>query len=1047
MLVVADEMPATEHEQNEPSSGYSTDNSLRLENPLPSPLQLQPSLSLQIATNVYTETDSDTTVSSVSTIIRSQTSMQPQSITADDTKDIDAAEASSQVGVQVAAVDNPPRALSLVMTSTAANSSDNNSDDNSDNSSDGSDNSSDGSRNSSRDGNATTIPAIMSIATNDTSPPSIATSSPTTLAFLSSSSDSSRSNTCGTYLGLETPEQHAFSDLDAAYLSSNTAVDKQSQLEFHPIHHSTPAMDELVLPRDDDNTTAVHQIYNDDEDDDPNAAIDKSLHRSPILGAYSQQNPHTSTDFTIAVHTALDSDSDSDLQHSSASSRSGARSRSDSVSDSLSDCSLEDGELRSSMIGSTYTSMPEPGTYVTVFDYIPQKPNELTVRLGDIIDVHLTFHDGWCLGENHQTRAAGMVPLYSLVKLAPELEIELLAKLPPISEIPKPAVDCVVSYDQLKVEVPLQRTLSTTNSETICSRFLSTSTLSPYPSTRKASTLFFVWRFPAEKVGISGTFNNWKRQIPMFYDHSSKMYTAFVEGDHLAHGDICEYKYFVDGIWTCDDELPVVVDGTGIKNNFLVVCTQFAYGRETTSEIPQVQYIEQQRIFPEPLDSEESWRTMLLSQVDTTNILVETARIAQSLQPCETYTGVGWRSARPTNDTLPEGALDHFVDISLRSLPSDRTTTRSHLATQNIMSIHDTVDETDESTAFNAQRQLPSEETSDWLSRHHSYVSDPTQPLRMAKSGMSHTSMHLSKKIDNCNINKRSSSAILSIEDYPAIAAQSPMHSPSQSPHVHSINSKTDSAVFISSSNSSNSSNNKACKLSPVISTELMAYSLLELDAAASRNFVHKVWGLSDLIPVKLDEPLLASHEEFLEDDVASIYYSDNECEDTISTDERQAFSKFSSEMECSEDDLDIVQSGDHLFDWVTINSWLSGGVVAFDGLPLLRVILLWMMYLQICYISWSVLSAITGTVTYILKPAVAVVVTLVSATVYMLDAESLEPRTVFWSSLYHLIVQAYLYLGFAFLILCIDHNWDTISTYFPFSLLALGGEPDSNVS
>ncbi|KAJ1343784.1 hypothetical protein BSLG_001676 [Batrachochytrium salamandrivorans] len=988
MLVVADEMPATEHEQNEPSSGYSTDNSLRLENPLPSPLQLQPSLSLQIATNVYTETDSDTTVSSVSTIIRSQTSMQPQSITADDTKDIDAAEASSQVGVQVAAVDNPPRALSLVMTSTAANSSDNNSDDNSDNSSDGSDNSSDGSRNSSSDGNATTIPAIMSIATNDTSPPSIATSSPTTLAFLSSSSDSSRSNTCGTYLGLETPEQHAFSDLDAAYLSSNTAVDKQSQLEFHPIHHSTPAMDELVLPRDDDNTTAVHQIYNDDEDDDPNAAIDKSLHRSPILGAYSQQNPHTSTDFTIAVHTALDSDSDSDLQHSSASSRSGARSRSDSVSDSLSDCSLEDGELRSSMIGSTYTSMPEPGTYVTVFDYIPQKPNELTVRLGDIIDVHLTFHDGWCLGENHQTRAAGMVPLYSLVKLAPELEIELLAKLPPISEIPKPAVDCVVSYDQLKVEVPLQRTLSTTNSETICSRFLSTSTLSPCkdvyneaknivstymvtmgdlrrvsiqyiphslesrgwelldPSTRKASTLFFVWRFPAEKVGISGTFNNWKRQIPMFYDHSSKMYTAFVEGDHLAHGDI----------------------------------------------------------------------------FDTTNILVETARIAQSLQPCETYTGVGWRSARPTNDTLPEGALDQFVDISLRSLPSDRTTTRSHLATQNIMSIHDTVDETDESTAFNAQRQLPSEETSDWLSRHHSYVSDPTQPLRMAKSGMSHTSMHLSKKIDNCNINKRSSSAILSIEDYPAIAAQSPMHSPSQSPHVHSINSKTDSAVFISSSNSSNSSNNKACKLSPVISTELMAYSLLELDAAASRNFVHK-------------------------DDVASIYYSDNECEDTISTDERQAFSKFSSEMECSEDDLDIVQSGDHLFDWVTINSWLSGGVVAFDGLPLLRVILLWMMYLQICYISWSVLSAITGTVTYILKPAVAVVVTLVSATVYMLDAESLEPRTVFWSSLYHLIVQAYLYLGFAFLILCIDHNWDTISTYFPFSLLALGGEPDSNVS
>nr|KAJ3411580.1 Protein kinase, AMP-activated, beta [Polyrhizophydium stewartii] len=358
----------------------------------------------------------------------------------------------------------------------------------------------------------------------------------------------------------------------------------------------------------------------------------------------------------------------------------------------------------------TSPSLLEPGTYVTVFDYVPQQPNELEVRLGDMVQVHLTFHDGWCLGENYQTGAKGMVPLFSLVKLAPELEQEMLAKMrrtnellaaiasaaaakaakdreqqpakslvseqqdggymsgiddsPPPTAAPARPVSSPRKADSgaedLWAERPPTFTLKPNQASDGLAEDVTTYVVSmrdlrrvsieyiPHALEKRGwdvggrvsavaaaapTSFFFVWRLPAEKVSISGTFNDWKRQVPMFFDHGSNMYTAFVEGEGLQHGDICEYKYLVDGRWLCDEDLPVVIDETGHKNNFLVVCTHFAYGRYIYIDIFPVALAQDamRRLVSKTVPpAPSSWSERLLDVFDPTDMLAETAKALEA---------------------------------------------------------------------------------------------------------------------------------------------------------------------------------------------------------------------------------------------------------------------------------------------------------------------------------------------------------------------------------------------------------------------------------
>ncbi|KAI8925913.1 hypothetical protein BC831DRAFT_458738 [Entophlyctis helioformis] len=327
----------------------------------------------------------------------------------------------------------------------------------------------------------------------------------------------------------------------------------------------------------------------------------------------------------------------------------------------------------------------DPGAYVTVFDYAPLKPNEIALQLGDMVYVHMTFHDGWCLGENYSTGLKGMVPLHSLIKVARELEEELLAKMrraqafmaalaaatqgkslaelaasradgsrvppsvvtavidgPRQSNGPKSRVSDLILSPHPALEGEIHYSLGDQGVSTyvVSMKDLRRVSIEYVPHSLEirgweyrdrsmpAPTFFFVWRHAADKVSISGTFNNWERQVPMFFDNSSSMYSAFVEGDGLKHGDICEYKFLVDGKWVCDDELPIVIDETGHKNNFLVVCTQFAYGRNLFIETRAIQYLAPLLLTSSPLrPSDPLWSDLIADVFDGSEIYAIVAQL------------------------------------------------------------------------------------------------------------------------------------------------------------------------------------------------------------------------------------------------------------------------------------------------------------------------------------------------------------------------------------------------------------------------------------
>ncbi|KAK6097254.1 5'-AMP-activated protein kinase subunit beta-2 [Batrachochytrium dendrobatidis] len=746
----------------------------------------------------------------------------------------------------------------------------------------------------------------------------------------------------------------------------------------------------------------------------------------------------------VAINTPLGSDSDND-------SSTGHLSSNDSSLDNESNDSMEDGELRSSMIVPS-AGMPEPGTYVTVFDYMPAKPNELAVKLGDIINVHLTFHDGWCLGENHQTGIAGMVPLYSLVKLAPELERELLEKLAQSQAVTKAADTsekstieeclepiCVSKVSRGSVEDTLTELSSPNHILDLDHSDISTYVVTmgdlrrvsiqyiphslefrgwefPKSNSSKATTLFFVWRFPAEKVGISGTFNNWKRQIPMFYDHGSKMYTAFVEGDHLSHGDICEYKYFVDEKWTCDDDLPIVVDDTGLQNNFLVVCTQFAYGKEIIIDVPCIQYVEQQSIYFHTLEKTESWQEPLYFSINTDSILAVTTQFVQSVKELQTVhvdpvtTPLGYDV--PTTSKLRCMDLDDTSHDYVNGLVDASVPIKEIIASSVLL---ETVSTTYHKTAVpHHTPALFSTTFDDSLTNLKGFDTNGLGNHKVLTSYQNETDKFLPFQVTDI-------STVHLISHPRSVVSQ-----------VSMLDNKTDSAVFIN-----NHRRDTASSLSPISLKQLREFSLLELDPVASRKFVQDVWDHAEFISALLENKQSAGQSDIL-DDTLSVYYSANGS--SVNGEERRDLHDQTGSIEA---DLDGSFSQTFFLEWSTTAEWLTGGTVAFDGFPMIRITLLWIIYIQVCLILWRAVYVFADVVLHILMPLAVMGATVVSAALFLMDMNDDDFLPMIWTASYHFALQACLYMALAFLVLMVDRQWNCLSTLYPLSLLVSSNNMD----
>jgi 5'-AMP-activated protein kinase regulatory beta subunit len=85
---------------------------------------------------------------------------------------------------------------------------------------------------------------------------------------------------------------------------------------------------------------------------------------------------------------------------------------------------------------------------------------------------------------------------------------------------------------------------------------------------KKKRVIFRVFAPEAQKVMLSGTFNQWSQDVdPMKKDETGtwEKIKILPKGTH-------QYKFIVDGEWTCDPNCPdVVCDDQGAENNQIVV--------------------------------------------------------------------------------------------------------------------------------------------------------------------------------------------------------------------------------------------------------------------------------------------------------------------------------------------------------------------------------------------------------------------------------------------------------------------------------------------
>ncbi|MFO7911437.1 MAG: glycogen-binding domain-containing protein [Desulfotignum sp.] len=87
-------------------------------------------------------------------------------------------------------------------------------------------------------------------------------------------------------------------------------------------------------------------------------------------------------------------------------------------------------------------------------------------------------------------------------------------------------------------------------------------------SKKRKRVIFTVVAPEADKVVLSGSFNNWSESA----DPMKKDETGTWKKIKILPKDTYEYKFIVDGTWTCDPNNPdIVCDEQGAENNRIIV--------------------------------------------------------------------------------------------------------------------------------------------------------------------------------------------------------------------------------------------------------------------------------------------------------------------------------------------------------------------------------------------------------------------------------------------------------------------------------------------
>lgn len=179
------------------------------------------------------------------------------------------------------------------------------------------------------------------------------------------------------------------------------------------------------------------------------------------------------------------------------------------------------------------------GVYCCIVDHSVH--GDLQLNVGQVVKVTKILNDQYCFGENQTTLQRGKLPFAVVVKLAQDLLLELAGT---------PEDNAHSKIGELASLVESETTDNDDQGD-FCTHCI--------VSGDNVTCIYFVWKYGGNSVSVWGSFNNWTKCIPLFYDSSSELFVAFVECTDLSQGDTCFFRFVVDDE-VFDDFLNIIVE-------------------------------------------------------------------------------------------------------------------------------------------------------------------------------------------------------------------------------------------------------------------------------------------------------------------------------------------------------------------------------------------------------------------------------------------------------------------------------------------------------
>ena len=202
------------------------------------------------------------------------------------------------------------------------------------------------------------------------------------------------------------------------------------------------------------------------------------------------------------------------------------------------------------------------GFYIAMQDYIPDDTDYIQLLHGDLIKMKTDW------GVNLHTLEQGKIDPKYLLGVTAEVVVEMLTKMNISQVVLKDIEGLVDGFDE-------NTNIDTFNPREDPEDIIPIPKLRSYKSSHciesEDPTLFFCWKEKSDRVAVFGSFNNYEKVVPLFFDSVSKVFVAFCESVQ-SNGDYCYFRFLVDDVWRTDQSIPQQLVGDEVYNYLLMTC-------------------------------------------------------------------------------------------------------------------------------------------------------------------------------------------------------------------------------------------------------------------------------------------------------------------------------------------------------------------------------------------------------------------------------------------------------------------------------------------